>query len=112
MTDGPLDIDDDETETQPLLGLDSQKKHLPNPLPKLQLAIVLLLQVCEPITSHSIFPYVNQVRLLRSSEASSHHFRQLIIELDITGGDDRKVGYYAGLIVEWKMVLTKFVISN
>ena len=104
MIDGPLDID----ETQHLLGPDSQKKPLPNPLPKLQLAIVLLLQVCEPITSQSIFPYINQVRLRRSREASSHHFRQLIIELDITGGDDRKVGYYAGLIVEWKLILVKF----
>ena len=66
MSDDPLDIDgDDETETQHLLGLDSQKKLLPNPLPKLQLAIVLLLQICEPITSQSIFPYINQVRLLR-----------------------------------------------
>ena len=111
MIGGPLDIDDDETETQPLLGLasDSQKKRLPNPLPKLQLAIVLLLQVCEPITSQSILPYINQVRLLRRSrEASSQSFRQLIIELDITGGDNRKVGYYAGLIVEWKLVLVKF----
>ncbi|CAA7266806.1 unnamed protein product [Cyclocybe aegerita] len=52
------------------------------PLPKLQIAIVLLLQICEPITSQSIFPYINQ----------------LISELDITGGDERKVGYYAGLI--------------
>ena len=109
MTDGPLDINDDETETQPLLGPDIQKNCPPNPLPKLQLAVVLLLQVCEPITSQSIFPYINQVRpLRRSREASSHHFRQLIIELDITGGDDRKVGYYAGLIVEWHLVLAKF----
>ena len=102
MIEAPLDIDDDETETQHFLGLDSQKKRKPNPLPKLQLAVVLLLQVCEPITSQSIFPYINQVHLLRKSrEVSCHHFPQLIIELDITGGDDRKVGYYAGLIVEW-----------
>ena len=26
-------------------------------------------------------------------------FHQLISELDITGGDEKKVGYYAGLIV-------------
>ena len=108
MIDSPLDIDDDETETQPFLGPDSQNKRLPNPLPKLQLAIVLLSQVCEPITSQSINPYINQVRhLRRSREASCHHFRQLITELDITGGDDRKVGYYVGLIVEWKLVLAK-----
>ncbi|KAH9481792.1 Major facilitator-type transporter psiT2 [Psilocybe cubensis] len=56
------------------------------PLPKLQIAIVLLLQICEPISSQSIYPYINA----------------LISELDITGGDERKVGYYAGLIVEWE----------
>jgi MFS family permease len=52
------------------------------PLPKVQISILLLLQICEPITSQSIYPYINQ----------------LISELDITGGDERKVGYYAGLI--------------
>ncbi|KAF8875920.1 major facilitator superfamily domain-containing protein [Infundibulicybe gibba] len=52
------------------------------PLPKVQIGIVLLLQLCEPITSHSIYPYINQ----------------LVSELDITGGDERKVGYYAGLL--------------
>ena len=71
MIDGPLDVD--ESETQHFLDHDSEKK--PNPLPKLQLAILLLLQVCEPITSQSILPYINQVRLLRRSrEAPSHHF--------------------------------------
>ena len=68
MFDGPLDIDDDETETQYFLGLDSQNKRQPNPLPKLQLAIVLLLQVCEPITSQSILPYINQVHHLADRE--------------------------------------------
>jgi len=50
--------------------------------PWLQISIVLLLLICEPITGQSIYPYINQ----------------LISELDITGGDERKVGYYAGLI--------------
>ena len=83
MIGGPLDIDDDETETQPLLGLasDSQKKRLPNPLPKLQLAIVLLLQVCEPITSQSIFPYINQVRLFADREKHLNLFDSLLLNL-------------------------------
>ncbi|KAJ7650802.1 major facilitator superfamily transporter [Roridomyces roridus] len=51
------------------------------PLPVLQLSIVLLMQLSEPIASQSIFPYINQ----------------LVSELDITGGDKKKVGYYAGL---------------
>ncbi|KAF9007525.1 major facilitator superfamily domain-containing protein [Cyathus striatus] len=69
-------ISDEET---PLL---SPKQRKPTPLPKLQIAIVLLLQISEPIASQSIYPYINQ----------------LVSELDITGGDERKVGYYAGLI--------------
>ncbi|KAG6807357.1 hypothetical protein H0H92_007876 [Tricholoma furcatifolium] len=54
----------------------------PNPLPWFQISIVLLLQVAEPLTSLSIYPYITQ----------------LVSELDITGGDHRKVGYYAGMI--------------
>ncbi|KAF7358943.1 Efflux pump azaL [Mycena sanguinolenta] len=53
----------------------------PTPLPKLQLAIIMFVQICEPTAGQSIYPYINQ----------------LISELDITGGDPRKVGYYAGL---------------
>lgn len=52
------------------------------PLPKLQLFNLMLLQMAEPITSQCITPFVNQ----------------LVRELDITGGDERKVGYYVGLI--------------
>ncbi|KAF7312032.1 Major facilitator superfamily multidrug-resistance DHA1 sub-family [Mycena indigotica] len=51
------------------------------PLQHAQLAIVMLVQICEPLTSQSIYPYINQ----------------LISELDITGGDEKKVGYYAGM---------------
>lgn len=66
-------------EETPLIITKPKRK---TPLPKRQLGIVLLLQLCEPITSQSIYPYINQ----------------LVSELDITGGDERKVGYYAGLI--------------
>ncbi|TFK27818.1 MFS general substrate transporter [Coprinopsis marcescibilis] len=68
-------------EEMPLL-VDAKKRTKRTPLPKLQIGIVLLLQVCEPITSQSIYPYINQ----------------LISELGVTGGDERKVGYYAGMI--------------
>ncbi|KAH9054518.1 MFS general substrate transporter [Lactarius vividus] len=53
------------------------------PLPTTQMVILFLLELCEPITSQSINPYINQ----------------LVSELPIVGGDERKVGYYAGLIV-------------
>ncbi|KAH7921287.1 MFS general substrate transporter [Leucogyrophana mollusca] len=52
------------------------------PLPKLQIGILMALQLAEPISSMCIYPFINQ----------------LIRELDITGGDEAKVGYYAGLI--------------
>ncbi|KAJ6468336.1 major facilitator superfamily domain-containing protein [Mycena sanguinolenta] len=51
------------------------------PLPKLQLAIIMLVQISEPLTNASIYPYIFE----------------LVSQLDITGGDERKVGYYAGL---------------
>lgn len=69
-----------QDELSPLL---STSKRPRTPLPRLQLAILLLIQFAEPISSMSIYPYINQ----------------LIGELDITGGDKRKIGYYAGLIV-------------
>lgn len=33
------------------------------PLPKLQLSIIMLVQICEPLASQSIYPYINQVGL-------------------------------------------------
>ncbi|KAI0366294.1 MFS general substrate transporter [Pilatotrama ljubarskyi] len=55
---------------------------LETPLPKLQLCILLYLQLAEPITSTVIYPFVNQ----------------LVRETGVTGGDERKTGYFAGLI--------------
>ena len=51
-------------EQRPLLAQPShvsKTKKRPTPLPKLQLTIALLLQMCEPITSSSLYPYINQV---------------------------------------------------
>lgn len=39
------------------------------------------------------------VLLSPNARSSNSYALQLISELDITGGDERKVGYYAGLIV-------------
>lgn len=63
-----------------LENVKAEKK--PTPLPKLQMYNLMLLQLAEPITSQCITPFINQ----------------LVSELDITGGDERKVGYYAGMI--------------
>ncbi|KAJ7746311.1 major facilitator superfamily domain-containing protein [Mycena metata] len=79
----PSDIDQvapgDVNEETALLSKPKQQPR--TPLPKLQLSVIMLVQICEPIASQSIYPYINQ----------------LVSELDITGGDEKKVGYYAGL---------------
>lgn len=54
--DGPNEIVDERT---PLL---KSPKPECTPIPKLQITIVLLLQLCEPICSQSLNPYVNEVR--------------------------------------------------
>jgi len=53
------------------------------PLPKLQIAILFLLQFTEPLTATVIYPFIN--RLVRWT--------------GITNGDERTVGYYAGFLV-------------
>ncbi|KAF4613857.1 hypothetical protein D9613_007964 [Agrocybe pediades] len=93
--DGINDIHEHErsNERSPLLhsstsssvhSITKQKQQLQKrtPLPKLQIAIVLLLQICEPICSQSIYPYINE----------------LVGTLNIVKGDERRIGYYAGLI--------------
>jgi len=53
------------------------------PLPKFQLFLVCLIQFAEPLTASVIYPFVNQ----------------FVRATGITRGDDRKTGYYAGVIV-------------
>ncbi|KAN0138298.1 Major facilitator superfamily domain containing protein [Lactarius tabidus] len=57
------------------------------PLPITQILVLLMLQLTEPITSLSINPYINQ----------------LVSELPVVGGDERKIGYYAGLIMSIRL---------
>ncbi|KAF8627715.1 hypothetical protein AX14_011311 [Amanita brunnescens Koide BX004] len=52
------------------------------PLPWRQLLIVLLIQFAEPITGVVIFPFINQ----------------FVRETGVTGGDETKTGYFAGII--------------
>ncbi|KAG2132983.1 major facilitator superfamily domain-containing protein [Suillus clintonianus] len=79
---GPSDSGIDVNERTALLDAGQQGQKKATPLPKLQISILLLALLVEPIAAQSIYPYINQ----------------LVSELDITGGDERKVGYYAGLI--------------
>ncbi|KAH9054524.1 MFS general substrate transporter [Lactarius vividus] len=69
-------------EGTPLLH-DGDTPRTETPLPITQIFVLLLLQLCEPMTSLSINPYINQ----------------LVSELPVIGGDEKKVGYYAGFIV-------------
>ncbi len=62
-------------ETRPLLSdvregrqdRDAKEKRKPTPLPKLQIGILMLLHLAEPITSNCIFPFINQVCTIHSS---------------------------------------------
>ena len=61
----------------------SESKPTRTPLPKLQIFILFLTLFSEPITGLVIYPFVNQ----------------FVRETGITQGDERKTGYYAGIIV-------------
>ncbi|KAF9230341.1 MFS general substrate transporter [Melanogaster broomeanus] len=75
-------------ESVPLLPSPAVVIKRPTPLPKLQITILLLVSLIEPIASQCILPFINEAKT----------DMQLVADLDITGGDKRKVGYYAGLI--------------
>lgn len=92
--DGPYGSTSPTLSTQSLDELDV-KVAMRTPLPKFQLFLVMLIQVAEPITALVIYPFINQ----------------FIKDTGVTKGDDRKVGYYAGIIVSrlfvsvvWSMV--------
>ena len=51
-----------EDERRPLLPEgEGAKRKKPTPLPRSQIAILLLLHLVEPMTSQVIFPFINQV---------------------------------------------------
>ncbi|KAH9481773.1 Major facilitator-type transporter psiT2 [Psilocybe cubensis] len=54
----------------------------PTPLPVYPLLSLYLIQMAEPITATVIYPFINQ----------------FVRETGITGGDEKKTGYYAGII--------------
>ncbi|GJJ13589.1 hypothetical protein Clacol_007845 [Clathrus columnatus] len=58
------------------------EKPSPTPLPKMQLFILLYIQLAEPITAHIILPFIVQ----------------LIQDTGVTNGDITRVGYYTGLV--------------
>ena len=58
------------------------------PLPKISLLVVYLIQFSEPITASVIYPFINQ----------------FVRDTGVTGGDERKTGYFAGVIVSRALV--------
>ncbi|KAG5653634.1 hypothetical protein H0H81_011736 [Sphagnurus paluster] len=66
------------------------------PLPKFQLFIVFLIQLAEPITGTVIYPFVNQ----------------FVRDTGITQGDERKTGYYAGILVFSTGILVRNAFSS
>ncbi|CAE6425043.1 unnamed protein product [Rhizoctonia solani] len=74
----PVDISSGSARRQ---SKDEEPKE-PTPLPMKQIAILLLMQLSEPLGYTVIYPFV----------------AQLVNESGITGGDGSKIGYYAGMI--------------
>ncbi len=58
-------------------------KSRPTPLPKMQIFILLMVLLAEPISSTVIYPFVNQ----------------FVRDTGITKGDEKRTGYYAGMLV-------------
>lgn len=94
-------VNDRHDERTPLLEQQSPKQ-TKTPLDKLQLGIILLGTIVEPICSQSIYPFINEVCLsltMKAAVLTNLLALQLVSTLDIIGGDETKVGYYAGMIV-------------
>ncbi|KAG6888134.1 hypothetical protein C0992_009547 [Termitomyces sp. T32_za158] len=80
-TNGLSEIRDDNNEShEPPTSASTLLK--PTPLPKFQLFIVAMIQFAEPITATVIYPFINQ----------------FVRDTGVIQGDERKTGYYAGII--------------
>ncbi|KAJ7111799.1 major facilitator superfamily multidrug-resistance, DHA1 sub-family [Mycena epipterygia] len=73
---------DDETRSQYSDEQEAPSPRKRTPLPKFQLFILLSIQFAEPITALVIYPFVVQ----------------FVRDTGITGGDEAKTGFYAGLL--------------
>ncbi|KAH9005476.1 MFS general substrate transporter [Lactarius hatsudake] len=76
-------FEDDHIDEETPFLLKNDATQNPTRLPRVQFAVLLSIWFFGSITTHSISPYINQ----------------LVKELPIVGGDERKVGYYTGIIV-------------
>ncbi|KAF7358437.1 MFS domain-containing protein [Mycena venus] len=67
-----------EPSSEPLISASTKR----TPIPKFQLFILLLIQFAEPVTALVIYPFVVQ----------------FVRDTGITGGDEARTGFYAGLL--------------
>ncbi|KAH9481774.1 Major facilitator-type transporter psiT2 [Psilocybe cubensis] len=74
--------EDSEREVQSTQVNEGEADKKQTPLPILPLLSVFLIQLGEPIAATVIYPFI----------------AQFVREMDITGGDEKKIGYYAGII--------------
>jgi hypothetical protein len=70
MSANDADAVDEETPLISSPSKPSTPRH--TPLPKLQISIILFLQLSEPIMSQSIYPYINRVRPYKNSHHTSY----------------------------------------
>ena len=93
-------ITNSSEQTALLPQVDSDEPPKRSRLPTFQILILIAVRLADNITITSIGPYINQ--------AWFHFFKscslliiypQMMNELPIVGGDQRKVGYYTGITV-------------
>jgi len=71
-----------------------------------QIYVLLFAQLAEPVVATVILPFINQVSFLKLRllpYSTELLLFQLISELGVTGGDDKKIGYYAGIVVRFAL---------
>ena len=93
-----LSLDQDHIDAQ---DENATKRLDVTPLPWRQLLIVLLIQFAEPVTAAVIYPFINQ----------------FVRATGITGGDEDKTGYFAGMIVrtsfcDYVHIILRLLVSN
>jgi len=66
--------------------VDRHERQMRTPLPKFQLAVIMLICFSEPIAATVIYPFINK----------------FVRETGVINGDEKKTGYYAGMIVSFK----------
>jgi hypothetical protein len=94
-------------EEAPLLPENAKKQV--TPLPRFQFTLVLFLQLAEHLTTTTIYPFAPEVSILCFFFTREVNWllwtSKLIRNIGITHGEERKVGYYVGLLVRCLTVL-------